>query len=166
MQLLRAVNAFFNKFISVFITTVFSLMTVIIFVQVVCRYVLQDSLSWSDELARYLFIWLTFLGASVAFHEDTHIKVTYFVDMIRNAKLRAVVYTLADMACLWLLWVFVKDGFVVSSRVLALGQTSSSMEFIPVGLIYLAVPLGSLFMALNIIQHALERVQIIVGKEA
>ena len=166
MQLLRAVNTFINKSVSHCIAIMFSIMTAVIFVQVVCRYVLQDSLSWSDELARYLFIWLTFLGAGVAFYEDTHIKVTYFIDMIRSAKLRAAIYITADLLCLCLLWVFVKDGFVVASRVLNLGQVSASMGFLPVGLVYFAVPIGSLFMALNVIQHAFTHVQTIVGKEA
>ncbi|MBG0775690.1 MAG: TRAP transporter small permease [Desulfovibrionaceae bacterium] len=166
MQLLRTVNGFFNKYITTFITAIFGIMTVVIFVQVFCRYVLNDALSWSDELARYLFIWLTFLGASVAFYDDTHIKVTLFVDSIRNPKLRAGIYALADALCLWFLWVFVQDGFVVSSRVLALGQLSSSMEFIPVGVVYLAVPLGSLFMGLNVIYHGIKHLQTAFGKEA
>lgn len=164
MHLLRAVNSFFNKSMSLLITVAFGLMTTLIFVQVLCRYVLQSPLSWSEELARYLFIWLTFCGASVAFYEGTHIKVSYFVECIRNPKLQAAVFALADVLCLWLLWVFVKDGFVVASRVLSLGQVSSSMSFLPVGAVYLAVPVGSLLMALNVIYHAINHVQTMLGK--
>jgi len=163
MQLLRAVNAFFNKRLSMLIALVFSIMTLLIFAQVVCRYVLHNPLSWSEELARYLFIWLTFCGASVAFYENTHINVSYFVERIRLPKLQAALFLLADALCLWLLWIFVKDGFVVASRVLSLGQVSSSMGFLPVGAVYLAVPIGSLFMGLNVLHHALERVRTIVG---
>ena len=164
MQVLRTVNGFFNRYLSVLIAGAFSLMTVLIFVQVICRYVLQDSLSWSEELARYLFVWLTFCGASVAFYEDTHIKVTLFVDLLPDPRARAAVYALADALCLWFLWVFVKDGFSVASRVLALGQSSASMGFLPVGLVYLAVPIGSLFMALNVLFHAGEHLQTIFAK--
>ena len=39
-------------------------MTVLIFVQVIMRYVLQSSLSWSEELARYLFIWMAYFAIS------------------------------------------------------------------------------------------------------
>lgn len=164
MQLLRAVNAFFNKYLSVLITLAFGLMTILIFGQVVCRYVLHNPLSWSEELARYLFIWLTFCGASVAFYEGTHIRVSYFVERIGSQKLQAAIFALADVLCLWLLWIFVKDGFVVASRVMSLGQMSSSMGFLPVGVVYLAVPVGSLFMALNVLYHAVSHLQTIVGK--
>lgn len=48
------------------------LMTLIVVSQVFCRYVLNDSLFWSEELARFLLVWLTFLGASVAYWRGMH----------------------------------------------------------------------------------------------
>ncbi len=47
-------------------------MAILVAVQVFFRYVLNYSLFWSEELARYLLVWLTFLGASVAYHKSLH----------------------------------------------------------------------------------------------
>ena len=47
-------------------------MAAVVAVQVFFRYVLNHSLFWSEELARFLLIWLTFLGASVAYHRRAH----------------------------------------------------------------------------------------------
>jgi TRAP-type C4-dicarboxylate transport system permease small subunit len=47
-------------------------MSVVVAVQVFSRYVLNHSLFWSEELARYLLVWLTFLGASVAYRRNMH----------------------------------------------------------------------------------------------
>lgn len=47
-------------------------MVAVVAAQVFCRYVLNHSLFWSEELARYLLVWMTFLGASVAFHRHVH----------------------------------------------------------------------------------------------
>lgn len=47
-------------------------MALIVAVQVFFRYVLNQSLFWSEELARYLLVWLTFLGASVAYFRGAH----------------------------------------------------------------------------------------------
>ena len=44
----------------------------IVAAQVFCRYVLNHSLFWSEELARYLLVWLSFLGASVAYYRGVH----------------------------------------------------------------------------------------------
>ncbi len=47
-------------------------MTLIVAVQVFCRYALNHSLFWAEELSRYLLVWLTFLGASVAYRRKVH----------------------------------------------------------------------------------------------
>ena len=47
-------------------------MAAVVAVQVFFRYVLNHSLFWSEELARYLLVWLTFLGASVAYRRNLH----------------------------------------------------------------------------------------------
>jgi len=52
-----------------------SIMTLLIFVQVIMRYVFSSSLSWSEELARYLFIWLIYLGISYGCKIRKHIKI-------------------------------------------------------------------------------------------
>lgn len=54
------------------------LMTLIVIFQVFFRYVLNHSLFWSEELARYLLIWLTFTGASVAYFRGAHPGVDFF----------------------------------------------------------------------------------------
>lgn len=50
-------------------------MAAIVAVQVFFRYVLNHSIFWSEELARYLLVWLTFLGASVAYRRHAHATV-------------------------------------------------------------------------------------------
>ena len=52
-----------------------SFMTLLVFVQVVMRYVFNNSLSWSEELARYTFIWLIYIGISYGCKLRKHIKI-------------------------------------------------------------------------------------------
>jgi TRAP-type C4-dicarboxylate transport system permease small subunit len=47
-------------------------MTLLVAVQVFCRYALNHSIFWSEELARYLLVWMTFLGAGVAYYRKAH----------------------------------------------------------------------------------------------
>ena len=53
----------------ILLVTLLSLMSLIIFVQVIMRYLMRNSLSWSEELARYLFIWSIYLAVSYAAKE-------------------------------------------------------------------------------------------------
>lgn len=140
-------------------------MTLLIFFQVIFRYALNESLSWSEELARYFFIWVTFLGASVAFFEKTHINVDLFVNYVKNVRVRATLFIIGDLLSICFLGMLVVEGFTVASRVFDLGQVSASMDFLPIGLVYLAVPLGCLFMSLNILMHTTVHIKQIMHPE-
>jgi TRAP-type C4-dicarboxylate transport system permease small subunit len=62
-------------------------MTAVVILQVFCRYILNYSLFWSEELARFLLVWLTFLGATVAYHRNMHPSVdVVFRRMARETR--------------------------------------------------------------------------------
>ncbi|MGE0503122.1 MAG: TRAP transporter small permease [Rhizobiaceae bacterium] len=54
---------------------IFWTMAIIVFLQFFTRYVLNDSFAWTEEIARYLLMWVTFVGAAVAMRKGTHIAV-------------------------------------------------------------------------------------------
>jgi TRAP-type C4-dicarboxylate transport system permease small subunit len=164
--MLSTLNTRINRIVCGFLTVIFSIMVIVVFAQVIFRYSLEQPLAWSEEVARYMFIWATFLGASVAFYENTHINVTYFTDHIANVRARALVMLVADMASMTFLGMYVYEGFVVSRRVFMLGQFSPSMEWLPIGLVYLAIPVGSLFMMTNILAYALRHLHALRTGEA
>jgi len=60
----------------------FSLIVLFIFIQVVFRYLFNNSLNWTEELAKYLFVWMTFLGSASAFKDHIHIGVDFFVELL------------------------------------------------------------------------------------
>jgi TRAP-type C4-dicarboxylate transport system permease small subunit len=157
MKFLNGFNEIVNRVLEKMLIAGFAVMTGIIFLQIIFRYVFAASLSWSEEVARYLFVWLTFLGASVVAKSRSHITVESIVDAIKSEIVRKSLKTLADVLVLVFLWVLVYEGFAASFEILELEQISPSMPWLSLGWIYFAIPLGSLFMALNIIQQILDR---------
>lgn len=75
-------------------------MTLVVVLQVFCRYLLNHSLFWSEELARYLLVWLSFLGATVAYHRGMHPAVDIVYNRLppRFQKIAAFIVHLAAIA--------------------------------------------------------------------
>ena len=154
--MLRRFNAVVNRALEGFLIVGFVAMTLVIFLQVIFRYFLLQSLSWSEEVARYLFVWLTFLGASVVARSQSHITVESVVNRIKPESLRKGVQTLAALLTLTFVYVLMTEGFDASIEIVELEQVSPSLPWLSLGWIYFAIPLGSLFMGLNIVEQTID----------
>jgi len=112
--------------------------------QVFSRYVLNHSLFWSEELARYLFIYLVFLGAAIVLRRNGHIQVSFFVERLPPGVRRAIA-VLVDLLLLW----FTATILVQSIRLASMVWTvlTAAME-IPWTLVYLGIVVGMAAMVL------------------
>lgn len=155
MRLLQAFNAKMNTILCGIMFVSFTMMVILTFLQVVFRYAIEQPLSWSEEGAKYLFMWATYTGASIAFYEGKHINVTLCFDYFKSERLKAGILLLADAFCMWFLLVFICQGFAVSQRVFMLGQFSPSLPWLPIGVTYLAIPVGCFFMFFNVLAYAI-----------
>ncbi len=66
----------------------FGVIVCVMFAQVVFRYIFNNSLAWSEELIRFLFVWLTFLGGALAVKSKTHIAVEFFIGLLPGKYLK------------------------------------------------------------------------------
>ena len=74
--------SFIDKLEEILLVSMFVLMVLIIFIQVIMRYVFNNSLSWSEELGKFLFVWLSWIGISIGERRNEHIKITMLVDKL------------------------------------------------------------------------------------
>ncbi len=84
-------------------------MALLVAVQVFFRYVLNHSLFWSEELARYQLVWLTFLGATVAYHRGLHPGVDAITSRL-SASSRRVSLLLVHLVSMALFGVMIVSG--------------------------------------------------------
>ena len=122
-------------------------MTGITAVQVFNRYVLESSLDWSEELARYLFIWAVYVGCSYAAQLDRHLEVTIIRTMYngkfaRPATILASIITL--VFCIFATIMGVKFVIFLAGT----GQKTPALE-ISAYWVYLCMPVGLGFMAIR-----------------
>jgi TRAP-type transport system small permease protein len=85
-----------------------AVMVVLVFGNVVLRYLFNSGITWSEEMSRYLFIWLTFLGAIGAFKNKEHLGVDMLIKRLPT-KMKKVVIVVSDLLILFVLYL-VLDG--------------------------------------------------------
>lgn len=122
----------------------------LVFVQVIMRYVFSSSLSWSEELARYLFLWQIWLGASYAVKEHKHLRIEAVQNMIKSARSKICFELLATV--LWLgfsVFMVFKGGELVK-LLFVRGQVSPAMR-IPMAYAYASVPVGCILMSIRLV---------------
>ena len=107
--------------------------------QVASRYVFNRPTSWSEELARYLFVWITFLGAAVVIRKRRHVDVTVLTDRLPPSAAK-VVYLVSDVAVLFMLGALTWAG--AGLAIMAHRQLSAAMD-LPMSLAYSAMPVGT-----------------------
>lgn len=76
----KAIDLFY-RFLELLLILLLSGMAIMVFINVIMRYGFNSGLNVSDELSRYFFVWLTFIGAVVAFREHGHVGVETLVMM-------------------------------------------------------------------------------------
>ncbi len=71
-----------NHLEEIIICALFAIMVIIIFVQVIMRFVFNNSLYWSEELGKFIFIWISWMGLSLAERKGEHIIITMLTDKL------------------------------------------------------------------------------------
>ncbi len=119
--------------------------------QILCR-VFVDSLTWSEELTRYLMIWATFLGTSVVYKHSGHINVSILQDHVppmTQKLLKLLVHLVCGAVCA----VAVCYGFKYMKMQ---GTQLSAALRVPMRLMYLAIPVGCLLTEVHVVDGILQ----------
>ncbi len=128
----------------------FVVSVVIVFMQVVMRYILGSALPWSEELARYLFVWQIWVGASYAVKKSRHIRVEFIMNFLsEKGKLKLEYLVLTIWICFSVLMLCL--SIPLAQWMIRRGQLSPAMQ-IPMGYVYLCVPVGFSLMLLRLTQ--------------
>ncbi|MHB0870459.1 MAG: TRAP transporter small permease [Chloroflexota bacterium] len=150
---IKALNHWLGFTVAGIASLLLALMTVIIFLQVLFRYFLMQPLHWTEETARFLFIWVALLGAAVAFKDRTHFAITMFTNGL-PAPVRSAVQPVVALGTTFLLGVMIKEGWYL----VELNQIQESPAIgVPMSVPYAAIPVGGalaiVFLWLDLLLH-------------
>lgn len=119
-------------------------------IQVIMRYVFNNSLVWSEEISKYAFIWSGFFSIGYCIKKGLSIKIDVLVQFLPRV-LQKVFYALGMVVLLALLTLLFRASLLIVSQAVAGGQTSPALH-IPMGYIYSGPVIGFGLAVLRIVQ--------------
>jgi TRAP-type transport system small permease protein len=128
---------------------ILAIMTGTVFLQVILRYLGRVGIDGIDEVPRFLFVWLVMIGAAAAMYRGEHTSLDYFVNLL-GARWRAVVLAGVNAVGIALFLYLIRLSFVLVPN--AQLQTSAGLG-LPLGYLFVAVPVGSALIVIPMLRH-------------
>lgn len=128
----------------------YTMIVIIIFFEVFRRFVLSYSSIWSEEIARYAFVYITWIGAAAAIKERAHIRIDVLLPLLPN-RMKAVVFIFGDivtliLSCIALYWSIEPVLNAIHFGSVTHGLRISQAWFL------VAVPLGFVMIVFRLLQ--------------
>ena len=123
-----------------------------VFLSVVLRFVGSQALEGLDEVPRYLFVWLVAIGGAAAMHKNEHTVLDYFVKLLHPRGQAVVTITVQGIMIFLFLYLLKLSFTLVPNAAL---QSSPSLD-LPLDYVFLAVPVGAVFIIIPMARNILE----------
>jgi len=152
----RSIKKVLDRSLEVLVMVVVAVLVVDVLWQVFTRFILKNPSTWTEELAIFMLIWVSLLGAAVALNRGAHLGIDYFVGKLSPKKrLYTEIFVFLCVSA-FSLTVMVIGGIDLVSSTLKLEQVSPALG-VRVGYVYLAVPISGFFLVLYSVIGLVER---------
>lgn len=137
-----------------------SAMVAVVFWNVVSRYFLGVSIAWSEEISRFMFLWVVFLGAVLAYIKDEHLSLDILIKAIPKKAAHAM-QLVADLCVLYAIQIIVRGGY---SLMMKSWDWLSPAAAIPYAFVYLIIPVAGAALFIMTIAKMIQHINIFLGK--
>lgn len=154
MKFLKLLN---EKLEEVFLVIILIAAVIIVAMQVVTRYVLKVPLPWSEEIARYLFLWLTWVGASYATKERKHVSIDLVYEKLSPTG-KMICKVISNIIWVIFLFMMARLSLKLTMSVASGGQKATGSG-IPMWIPYASIPTGMTLMFIRLIQNCYQDIK-------
>jgi TRAP-type C4-dicarboxylate transport system permease small subunit len=137
MRIIKWIDKHFEESLLVLLLL---LIAMVMLLQVIMRYVFNNSLPWPEEFSRYCYVWTTFLSLGFTIKYGNMLKVGILMDYLPNT-LRSVMHIITQLIITVFFSTFFYYSFEVVESIKKMGQTSTAMSW-PMNLVYLCTIVG------------------------
>jgi C4-dicarboxylate transporter DctQ subunit len=154
----------FDRIISRIICILFLVMVICIFLGVINRAVIRASIPWTEEVARYAMIWMTFLSIGIGLKRGAHIGVEILVSKLTPSRRNLVNIFAISLLILFSLVIIITSFNIIKIQINS-EQTSAALG-LPMFVPYLAIPVGMFIALIEELKMLVKEVRTIVdGKK-
>ncbi len=153
-EALHRISDTLNRITEVILVLILTAMAVVVFLQVIFRYVLNFPLFWTEEFARYCLVWASLLGSAVAVKRGQHIAVTVLVERF-PPPLSRVCKVMALISVVMMLSIILWGGIQLVAITRA--QISPALRM-PMSVPYAAIPVGAALMLVHTVGFLIEAI--------
>ncbi len=139
---MRTIGTAIWKMVDVVAMIAFCIMLILVSAQIVFRYLLQISVPWTEEAARWFYAWQIFLGSAIAMREKLHLRVTILIDYL-PVKIQRVLDLLVASAGLAFLAGIIWGSLIMIRTVYPVQAGSFPIS---TSYLYLSIPVGLVAM--------------------
>src|SRR6056297_661562 len=132
--------------------------------QVFTRFILNNPSAYTEEIARYLLIWLGLLGATYAYRLKMHVAIDYIQKKLSEKVQYGINVFIQICVFAFALLVLLIGGLRLVTMTFTLGQTSAALQ-IQMGYVYLAIPVSGVFIMFYAILFIIDYSRELAGKE-
>lgn len=158
MSLVRSIKTVLDRALETLVMIVVAVLVLDVLWQVFTRFILNNPSTWTEELAVFMLIWVSLLGAAVALGRGAHLGIDYFVGKLpERTRLCTEIFVFFCVSAFSLLVMLIGGSDLVRST-LELGQESPALG-VKMGYVYLAIPISGFFLTLYAVIGLVERIQ-------
>jgi TRAP-type C4-dicarboxylate transport system permease small subunit len=139
------IYAMLQKIIKYLIAIFLTSMVLLVFTNVVSRYFLNFAIAWTEEVSRFMFIWVVFLSAVLAYVNDEHLKLDILEQKLPE-KTGQVVAVICDLIVMYAIYLITAGGLNLATQSWSWLSPAISFSY---GIVYLVVPICGGLMLLQ-----------------
>jgi len=164
MQRLKKIDAIIEKAVEYFCLVLLAAIILLCFTNTFLRYLFDAPLIWAEELTRYMSVWLAIVGAAVTARVDGHTTLDILQSVVKNRKVKMILFVLTRIIVVVILVGLLPAGIAAMQT---LGGSISSSTRLPMWVLYLSFPVGSVCMIIAFVRTVPEYAKMILkgGKD-
>lgn len=130
---------------------------VLVFINVVLRYIFKSSSTWIEEVVRYLIIWVTFIGSAVCFRKGSHMGIDLIFSLTKGPLKKGIEIFGLIASFIFMIFLF-KYGMELVMFTKQTGQITPAIE-IKLFWVYIGIPLGAFLSGMDILKVLFDKIK-------